>query len=141
MYGYGSVESSTVRDLISQMAVEMEKKANECQALREEIARKDRDLEQALSQVKTLENRLRRSSDECAAAMRNLGAAQEDREKIAGILGYKNDKNSMARQSLKSIPDPSVDPSCVYSGIGHSNEVSDLSGFAQATLDRMRGYN
>ncbi len=141
MCEYGINDSSTIRDLISQMALEMEKKAKECQSLREEIAKKDSEINRASERIRTLEARCRRSADECMAAKRDLDAAQEEREKIAVILGYKDNKASTVRLSLKSIPDPSVEPSDTYRPGRHADETSDLSGFAKATLDRMREYN
>ncbi len=134
MYEYRSGTRFGTRELIDQMALEMEKKAEECEALRSELARVNSLLREAEGDVVTLRQ-------ECGAAKRNLAAAQEERARIVSILGL-DDLDATASASVSKYVPESTRPQAVTDSCGVRAETdSSLSEYASATLERMRELN
>ncbi len=149
MYGYGRGASMTARELIDQMAVEMEKKAKECAALRCELARMDSLLRAAESNVASL----RQERDE---ARSDLATAREEKSRIASILGLDYSGASGAHFASGCAGEPEY--RCATGGpagrhaasepagqraAGDSRNVEEpgLSDYATAVLERMRELN
>lgn len=130
---YRDYSSSTIGELIGQMAVEMEKKSDECQSLRVELTKKNSQLDQMSKRVDALE-------EECRSFRRDLSCAQEERAKIAEILGLRGTSDSDARvpqetsSSYVQVPVP-------HSEVARPAVETDLMEYAKATLERMRQLN
>ncbi len=134
MDGYYDNASSNIRDLIGQMAMEMEKKAEECKGLRSELAKKDQLLQQA-------ENTISMLQQECRAAKRDLAAAEEERAKIASILGFGDSEVNIDRSMPKHASKPTYVPSDAPPYAVQLEFDSSLSGYASAALERIRELN
>lgn len=125
--------SSTIGELIGQMAIEMEKKSDECQSLRVELTKKNSQLDQMSRRVDALE-------EECRSFRRDLSCAQEERTKIAEILGLKGTSDSDARVPQGTSSAYLQVPTSRSDAARPATEV-DLMEYAKATLERMRQLN
>lgn len=149
MYGYGMGTSMTTRELIDQMAMEMEKKAKECEALRRELAKKDSLLKEAEQNTAVLRQ-------ECREARSGLAAAQEEKSRIAQILGLDCQGASGAHFAAECTDEPAyrsgvADPAGRHAAsepaerqaATDSRNVEDpgLTDYASAVLERMRELN
>lgn len=134
MSGYYGKTSSGIRDLISQMMVEMENIAEECKKLRSELSKKDLLLKQAEDNVLMLQR-------ECRAARQDLAAAQEDKAKIASILGFEGKGTDAfpVREDTSRVE--AYAPVSSPSGQAQADADLDLSDYASAALERMRELN
>lgn len=130
---YSDCSPSAIGKLIGQMAIEMEKKADECKALRSELAKKDSQLVKMSRRVEALE-------EECRSFRQDLACAQEERTKIASILGLEDSGGAAVRMLQETMPAHARPPMSRTDGARPAAEA-DLVEYAAATLERMRRLN
>lgn len=130
---YSDCSPSTIGKFIGQMAIEMEKKADECKALQSELAKKD-------SQLVKMSRRIEALEEECRSFRQDLVCAQEERTKIASILGLEDSGGAAVRMPREMVPAHAQAPMSRTDG-GRPAAEADLAEYAAATLERMRRLN